>query len=120
MTYYSGPDAGDGHIPQPLTLKVHGQALCQDAHSHLTHGIRRLAAEEATVDGRAHDDDPPAGAEMRQRGLDGSVEAIGIHALHELEAPQRRGCDGGPEDGARVIDEHVEAVVGLAPGGTTC
>src|SRR5699024_8491561 len=39
-------------------------------------------------------------------------QALGVDALHELEALEWRVGDGGPEDGARVVDEGVEAAVG--------
>lgn len=50
---------------------------------------------------------------MWEGGLDGRVETLRVDALHELEAFQGGGGDGGPEDGARVVDEGVDAAVGL-------
>lgn len=94
-THHCGPDARNGHVLEPLALKVNGQALCQDAHADLAHGVGGLAAEEAAVDGRADDDDAALlrVAEVRQRGLDDGVEALWVDALHELEALERRVCD---------------------------
>lgn len=114
-THHRGPDARNGHILEPLALKVNGQALCQDAHADLAHGVGGLAAEEAAVDGRADDDDAALLrlAEVRQGGLDDGVEALWVDALHELEALEGRVCDGGPPDGAGVVDEGVEAAVFL-------
>lgn len=48
---------------------------------------------------------------MGQGGLDGGVEALRVNALHELEALQWGCVDGCPEDGARVVDEDIEAAV---------
>jgi hypothetical protein len=115
-TYYGGPDAGNGHILAPFTLKVHGKPLCQHAHADLAHGIGCLATEEAAVDGRAHDNDTAATggrAQMGQRGFESGVEAFRIDALHELEALQGRGGYGGPIYGARVVDEDVDAAICL-------
>lgn len=122
MTYNRRPEAGDAHAG-PLAVKVHGQALCQDAHADLAHGVGRLAAEETAVYGRAHDDDAAAACarrrrirgagEVRQSGLDNGVEALGVDALHELEATQRGPGHGGPEDGAWVVDEDVDVAVRL-------
>ena len=50
---------------------------------------------------------------MRQGELHGGVEAVRVDALHELEALDGCGCDGGPEDGAGVVDEDVEAAICL-------
>jgi hypothetical protein len=45
--------------------------------------------------------------------LDDGVEALGVDALHELEALEGGVGDGGPVDGAGVVDEDVEAAVSL-------
>lgn len=116
VTYHGGPDARNGHVLEPLALKVHGQALCQDAHADFPHGVGGLAAEEAAVDGRADDDDAAVRAEVREGGLDDGVEALGVDALHELETLEGRVCDGSPPDCARVVDEDVEAAVCLKRG----
>lgn len=50
---------------------------------------------------------------MREGGLDDGVEALGVDALHELEALEGRVCDGSPPNGARVVDEDVETAVCL-------
>lgn len=85
-TYNSGPDTAYRHLPPPLPLKIHSKPLGQHTHAHLPHRIRRLAPEEAAVDGRTDDDDPAILGEMRQRCLQCCVEAFGVDALHELEA----------------------------------
>lgn len=105
-TYRGGPDTRNGHVIQPLPDEVHGQALCQDAHADLAHGVGRLASEEAAVDGRTDDDDTaaPLALEVRERGVKGQVEALWVHALHELEAFGGRVFDRGPPDCARVVD----------------
>lgn len=118
MTYNRWPDASDGHpfssyLPlshQPLSLQIHAQPLCQDAHGDFAHGVGRLAAKEAAVDGRADDDDAaasPAGSQVRQGGLDGGVEALDVDLLHQLEAPHGRVLDRGPPYGAGVVDEDI-------------
>ncbi len=99
--YHCRPNAGNGHLIQALPLKVHGQPLCQHAHADLAHGVGRLAAEEAAVDGRADNDD--AGVALLQvleGSLDDGVEALGVDALHELEALEGRVLDRSPVDGA--------------------
>jgi hypothetical protein len=132
-TYNSRPEAGNGHFG-PLAVKVHGKALCQDAHADLAHGVGRLSAEEAAVDGRAHDDDAATAIttactacagrrrrrrrrrrvrKVRQSGLHDSVKTLWINVLHELEAAQRGLGHGGPEDGAGVVDEDVYVAVRL-------
>lgn len=113
LAHHCRPDARNGHVLEALALKVDGQALCQDAHADLAHGVAGLAAEEAAVDGRADDDDAAVRAEVRQGGLDDGVEALWVDALHELEALEGGVCDGGPPDGAGVVDEGVEAAVFL-------
>ena len=125
QTHDGGPNAGNGHIAGALALaqQIHGKALCQHAHADLAHGVGCLPAEEATIDRRADDDDAPAAhpgasrggrraAQVRKRSLDDGIQALGVDALHELEALEWRVGDGGPEDGARVVDEGVEAAVG--------
>lgn len=123
-TYHCWPDASNGHSSsssfpwpdQPLSLQVHGEPLGQDAHGDFAHGVGRLAAEEAAVDGRADDDDAApaaAGAQVRQGGVDGGVEALDVDLLQEAEAPRGRVLDRGPPDGAGVVDEDVEVVVFL-------
>lgn len=75
-THNSRPDTRYGHVLlDPGARKVHGQPLGQDAHAHLAHGIRRLAPEEARVDGGADDDETAAAprAQMRQARLDDGV-----------------------------------------------
>ena len=60
------------------------------------------------------------GLEVRQRRLHRAVQPVGVDALHELVALGRRGLDRGPPDGARVVDEGVEAGVVLpGPGGVS-
>lgn len=112
-THHRGPDARNGHVLEPLALKVNGQALCQDAHADLAHGVGGLATEEAAVDGWADDDDAAVRAEVRQGGLDDGVEALRVDALHELEALEGGVCDRGPPDGAGVVDEDVQAAIFL-------
>ncbi|KUI65105.1 hypothetical protein VM1G_11326 [Cytospora mali] len=88
------PNTRHGHpasaMPdQSLPLEVHGQALGQHTHAHLSHGVGRLAPEEAAVYWRADDYDSasaPALLQMGQRGLNSAVEAFRVDALHQLEA----------------------------------
>jgi hypothetical protein len=115
-TYHRGPDASNGHVLEPLALEIYGQALGQDTHADLTHGIGGLAAEEAAVDGRADNDDAAVRAEMWQSSLDDGVEALWVDALHELEALEGGVADGCPPDGAGVVDEDVEAAIFLKKG----
>jgi hypothetical protein len=115
-THHRGPDARDGHLIKALPLKVHGQTHREHAHAHLAHGVGRLPPEEAAVDGRADDHDPPAalGAlEVREGGLDGCVEAVRVDRLHELEALEGGCLDGGPPYRARVVDEGVQVAIFL-------
>ncbi len=48
---------------------------------------------------------------MRETGLDGSVKALGVDFLHELEAGERGVGDGSPPYGAGIVDEDVDAGV---------
>ncbi len=48
---------------------------------------------------------------MREAGLDGGVEALGVDFLHELEAGEGRGGYGSPPYGAGVVDEDIDAGV---------
>ena len=45
--------------------------------------------------------------------MDGRIKALRVDTLHELEALQWRGCYRGPEDGAGVVDEDINASVFL-------
>ena len=48
---------------------------------------------------------------MRETGLDGGVEALGVDFLHELEAGEGGVGDGCPPYGARIVDQDVDAGV---------
>jgi len=101
---------------QPLALKVHGKSLGEHAHGDLGHGIGRLPPEEPAVDRGADDNNPaalPAPLEVRERSLDGAIEALRVDALHQLVPLRGRVVNGGPPDGAGVVDQHVEASVFL-------
>lgn len=113
FTYRSGPDARDGHVGQPLSLKVHGQAFGKDTHADLPHSIGRFASEESAVNGWADDDysSLPLSLEMWQCSLDCSVESLGIDALHELEALHGCVLNGRPPYGPRIVHQDVEATV---------
>ena len=48
---------------------------------------------------------------MRETGLDGGVEALGVDFLHELEAGEGGVGDGCPPYGAGIVDQNVDAGV---------
>lgn len=50
---------------------------------------------------------------MGEGGLDDGIEALWVNPLHELEALEGRVGDGGPPNGAGVVDEDVEAAIFL-------
>ena len=55
--------------------------------------------------------------EVRQRGLDGGVEALDVDLLQEPTPLQGRVLDRRPPDGARVVDQRVQSAVRLdSPG----
>jgi hypothetical protein len=115
-TYHSRPDAGYRHIVPLFPLKIHSQALGQDTHPNLPHGIRRLPTEEARVYRRADDDDsslPAIVLEVGKESLDCAVEALGINALHELEAFERCILHRCPPYGTGVVDEDIDTAVDL-------
>lgn len=51
--------------------------------------------------------------------MDGGVEAFWVDALHELEALDGGGGDGGPVYGAGVVHQDVQTMVGLVVDGRT-
>lgn len=88
-TNNSRPNTGNRQPPlNPLSLKIHSKSLREHTHADFAHGVRRLATKEAAVDGRADDDDSPAGGLALHDGedsLDGGVEAFYVDALHQVE-----------------------------------
>ena len=45
---------------------------------------------------------------MRETGLDGGVEALGVDFLHQLEAREGRAGDGSPPYGAGIVDQDID------------
>jgi hypothetical protein len=112
----SGPDASDSHFMPSFSLKIHIQALGQDTHPHLSHGVCCLAPKKSRVDRRTNDDDttfPTVPLEMRQNRLDCSIQAFGIDALHKLESFHGRILHRRPPDCSRIVDNDIDSTINL-------
>lgn len=112
----SRPYTSNRQLSLPLSFPIHSKPLHKHTHGNFSHRIGRLAPEKSRVDRWTdghYSSLPPIFFEVREAGLDCSVETLGIDPLHQLETLHRGSLDRVPPYSTRVVDDSIDAVVGL-------
>ena len=124
LTYSSWPQTRDRKTMSFFTLEVHCKAHSQGRHAPLAHGVRCLPSQKPAVDGRADHDEPTLASvcsarvvvEVRQDGLNGCIQTLGVDALHELEPFHGRFRYTGPPNCAAVVNDRIKMSIMLHDG----